>query len=210
MQGFCTLQKNAPLTLLSRILLKPFYWNHHFLFFHSLPTVRMVQNFMWIFFIFFFLEQFFKEQFLGSQLNWEEGTETTHILPAPTHASFPHNLHPLVHLLQFMRLHCYHPESTLGFTLCVVHSIGLNKHTPYGTTDWFKIEKGVQQGCLLSSCFANAKHITRNAGLDELQVGIKISRRNINNLRDVDDTTLMAESKEKLKSFFRRRVKELA
>ena len=136
MQGFCTLQKNAPLTLLSRILLKPFYWNHHFLFFHSLPTVRMVQNFMWIFFIFFFLEQFFKEQFLGSQLNWEEGTETTHILPAPTHASFPHNLHPLVHLLQFMRLHRYHPESTLGFTLCVVHSIGLNKHTPYGTTDW--------------------------------------------------------------------------
>ena len=162
MQGLCTLQKNAPLTLLSRILLKPFYWSHRFLFFHSLPTIRMVQNFMWIFFIFFFLEQFFKEQFLGSQLNWEEGTETTHILPAPTHASFPHNLHPLVHLLQFMRLHRYHPESTLGFTLCVVHSVGLNKRTPYGTTDWFKLEKGAQQGCLLSPCFANAKHIMRN------------------------------------------------
>ena len=70
-----------------------------------------------------------------------------------------------------------------------------------------RFEKGVQQGYLLSPCFANVKHITRNAGLDELQVGIKISRRNINNLRYADDTTLMAESKEKLKSFFRRRVK---
>ena len=73
-----------------------------------------------------------------------------------------------------------------------------------------RFEKGVQQGCLLSPCFANVKHIMRNAGLDELQVGIKISRRNINNLRYADDTTLMAESEEKLKSFFRRRVKELA
>ena len=70
-----------------------------------------------------------------------------------------------------------------------------------------RFEKGVQQGYLLSPCFANVKHITRNAGLDELQVGIKISRRNINNLRYADDTTLMAESKEKLKSFFRRRVR---
>ena len=115
---------------------------------------------------------------------------------------------PVVLLSQFMRLHRYHPESTLGFTLCVVHSIGLNKHTPYGTTDWFKIEKGVQQGSLLSSCFANAKHITRNAGLDELQVGIKISRRNINNLRYADNTTLMAESKEELKSLLMKVKKE--
>ena len=81
--------------------------------------------------------------------------------------------------------------------------------TLYEITDWFKIEKGVQQGCLLSPCLFNlyAEHITRNAGLNELQAGIKIGRRNINNLSYVDDTTLMAESKEELKSFLMR-VKE--
>ena len=65
--------------------------------------------------------------------------------------------------------------------------------TLYGTTDWFKIEKGVQQGCLLSPCLFNlhAEHIMRNAWLDELQAGIKIGRRNINNLR-------VAETKEEL------------
>ena len=79
----------------------------------------------------------------------------------------------------------------------------------YGTTDWFKIEKGVQQSRLLSPCLFNlyAEHVMRNAGLDELQAGIKISRRNINNLRYLDDTTLMSESKEELKSLFMR-VKE--
>ena len=72
----------------------------------------------------------------------------------------------------------------------------------YGITDWFKIEKGVQQGCLLSPCLFKpyTKHIMRNAGLDELQVGIKIGRRNINNLRYADDTTLMAESEEELRA----------
>ena len=66
----------------------------------------------------------------------------------------------------------------------------------------FRIEKGVHQGCLLSPCLFNlyAEHIMRNAGLDELQVGIKIGRRSINNLRYADDTTLMAESEEELKS----------
>ena len=70
--------------------------------------------------------------------------------------------------------------------------------TLYGTTDWFKIEKGVWQGCLPSPCLFNlyAEHITRNARLDESQTGIKIGWRNINNLRQKEDTTLMAEIKE--------------
>ena len=68
----------------------------------------------------------------------------------------------------------------------------------YGTTDWFQIGKGVRQGCILSSCLFNlyAEYIMRNAGLEEVQAGIKIARRNINNLRYADDTTFMAESEE--------------
>ena len=74
--------------------------------------------------------------------------------------------------------------------------------TLYGTTDWFNIGKGIQQGCLLSPCLFNlyTEHIMRNAGLHELQAGIKIGRRNINNLRYEDDGILMAESEEELKS----------
>ena len=70
--------------------------------------------------------------------------------------------------------------------------------TEHGTTDWFQIGKGVRQGCTLSPCSFNlyAEYITRNAGLDEAQAGIKIARRNINNLRYADDITLMAESEE--------------
>ena len=81
--------------------------------------------------------------------------------------------------------------------------------TLYGTTDWFKIEKGVQQGCLLSPCLFNlyTEHIMQNAGLEVLQAEIKIVGRNINNLRYVDDTTIMAEDKEKLKSLLMK-VKE--
>ena len=72
--------------------------------------------------------------------------------------------------------------------------------TGHGTTDWFQIGKGVQQGCVLSPCLINlyAEYIMRNAGLDEAQAGIKIVRRNINNLKYTDDTTLMAESKGEL------------
>ena len=81
--------------------------------------------------------------------------------------------------------------------------------TRYGTTNWFQIGKGVHQGCILSPCLFNlyAEYIMRNAGLDEAQTGIKIAWRNINNLRYADDTTLMAESEEKLKSLLMK-VKE--
>ena len=74
--------------------------------------------------------------------------------------------------------------------------------TGHGTTDWFQIGKGVCQSCIFSPCLFNfyAEYNMRNTGLDEAQAGIKIARRNINNLRYADDTTLMAESEEKLKS----------
>ena len=76
--------------------------------------------------------------------------------------------------------------------------------TGHGTTDWFQIGKGVCQGDILLPCLFNlyAEYIMRNAGLDEAQAGIKITRRNINNLRYADDTTLMAEREEELKSLF--------
>ena len=81
--------------------------------------------------------------------------------------------------------------------------------TGHGTTDWFPIGKGVRQGCILSPCSFNfyAEDIMRNAGLDEAQVGIKIAGRNINNPSYADDTTLMAESEEKIKSLLMK-VKE--
>ena len=81
--------------------------------------------------------------------------------------------------------------------------------TGHGTTGQFQIGKGVRQGCILSPCLSNlyTEHIMRNAGLDEAQAGIKIARRNINNLRYADDTTLMAEIKEELKSLLMK-VKE--
>ena len=81
--------------------------------------------------------------------------------------------------------------------------------TGHGTTDWFQIGRGVHQGCILSPCLFNfyAEYIIRNAGLDEAQAGIKIAGRNINNLRYADDTTLMPESEEELKSFLMK-VKE--
>ena len=74
--------------------------------------------------------------------------------------------------------------------------------TGHGKIDWFQIGKGVRQACMLSPCLFNlyAEYIMRNAGLNEAQDGIKIAGRNINNLRYADDTTLMAENKEELKS----------
>ena len=92
---------------------------------------------------------------------------------------------------------------------------GATVRTGHETTEWFQIGKGVHQGCILSPCLFHfyAEYIMRNAGLEEAQAGIKISRRNINNLSYADDTTLMAESEEELKSLLmkvKERVKTLA
>ena len=78
--------------------------------------------------------------------------------------------------------------------------------TGHGTTDWFQIGKGVRQGCVLSPCSFNsyAEYIMRNARLDEVQDGIKIVGRNVNNLRYADDTTFMEESEEEIKSLLMR------
>ena len=78
--------------------------------------------------------------------------------------------------------------------------------TGHEATDWFQIGKGIHQGCILSSCLFNlyAEYIMRNAGLDEAQARIKIAGRNINNLISADDTTLMADSEEELKSLLRK------
>ena len=87
--------------------------------------------------------------------------------------------------------------------------------TEHGTTDWFKIGKRVHQGCILSPCLSDlyAEYIMTNARLDETQAGIKIARRNVNNLSFVDDTTLMAESEEELNSLLmkvKRSVEKMA
>jgi len=92
-----------------------------------------------------------------------------------------------------------------GHLICFLRNLYAGQEatirTGHGTTDWFQIGKGVHQGCVLSHCLFNlyAEYIMRNAGLDEAQAGIKIARRNINNLRYADDTTLLAET-EHLKS----------
>ena len=99
------------------------------------------------------------------------------------------------------------------YLICLLRNLYAGKvatvRIGHGATDWFKIEKGIQQGCILSPCLFNvyAEYIMQNARLDEKQAGIKISGRNINNLRYADDTTLMAESKKELKSLLMK-VKE--
>ena len=94
-------------------------------------------------------------------------------------------------------------DFTFTFTLAQLYAgQEATVRTGHGTTDWFQIEKGVRQGCILSPCLFNlyAEYIMRNAGLEQAQAGIKIAGRNINNLRYADDTTLMAECEEELKS----------
>ena len=96
--------------------------------------------------------------------------------------------------------------STLDYLTCLLRNLYAGQEATvragHGTTDWFQIGKGVHQGCILSPCLFNlyAEYVMRNAGLEEAQAGIKIARRNISNLRYTDDTTLMAESEEELKS----------
>ena len=93
-----------------------------------------------------------------------------------------------------------------GYLICLLRNLYAGQEatvrTGHGMTDWFQIGKGVRQGCILSPCLFNlhAEYIMQNARLDEAQTEIKIARRNINNLRYADDTTLMAESEEELKS----------
>ena len=117
--------------------------------------------------------------------------------------SFKRNLTTKIHrhiLLYFLK-------SIRGLVLLLSMSLYAGQETPvrtgHGTTDWYQIGKGVCQGCILSPCLFNlyAENIMRNAGLDEAQAGIKIARKNINNLRYADDTTLMAKCEEELKRF---------
>ena len=87
------------------------------------------------------------------------------------------------------------------YLTCFLRNLYAGQETTIRTghgTDWFQIKKGIHQGCILSPCLFNlyAEYITRNAGLDKVQAGIKIARRNIKNLRYADDTTLMTESEE--------------
>ena len=92
-----------------------------------------------------------------------------------------------------------------GHLICLMRNLYAGQEatvrTGHGTTDWFQIRKGVCQGCILSPYLFNlhVEYIMQKAGLNEAQAGIKIARRNINNLRYADDTTLMAENKEELK-----------
>ena len=100
-----------------------------------------------------------------------------------------------------------------GHLTCLLRNLYADQEatvrTGHGTTDWGQIGKGICQGCILTPCLFNlyAEYVMRNAGLDEVQAGIKIVRRNINNLRYADDTTFMAENEEELKSLLMK-VKE--
>ena len=115
------------------------------------------------------------------------------------------SLIPSNHLMKGMRI----PDHLTCLLINLYAGQEATVRTGHGKTNWFQIGKGVRQGCILSLCLFNfyAEHIMRNAGLEEAQAGIKIAGRNVNNLRYANDTTLMAESEEELKSFWMK-VKE--
>ena len=132
---------------------------------------------------------------------------TSSLLTMPKPSTVDHN--KLWKILQEMGIPDHHS--------CLLRNLYTGQEaiarTGHGTMDWFQIGKGVCQVYILSPCNLYAEYIMRNAGPDEAQAGIKITRRNINNLRYTDDTTLMAESEEELKSLlmrWKRRVKKLA
>ena len=117
--------------------------------------------------------------------------------------------------IQFHKIYFEYKEmGTPDHLTCLLRNLYAGQEatarTGHGTKDWFQIGKGVHQGCILSPGLFNlyAKYIIRNAGLDEGQAGIKIARRNINNLRYADDTTPMAESEEELKSLLMKAKEE--
>ena len=109
---------------------------------------------------------------------------------------------------KFFRRQEYDTTLPASWEICIAGQEA-SVRTRHGTTDWFRIGKGVHQGCVLSPCLFNlyAEYIKQNARLDEAKAGIKIAGSNINNLRYADDTTLMAESEEELKSLLMK-VKE--
>ena len=146
---------------------------------------------------------------VGSSKKQESSRKTTPsaLLTMPKPLTVDHN--KLWEILQAMGIP--------GHMTCLLRNLYAGQEatvrTGHGITDWFQIRKGVHQGCILSPCLFNlyAEYIMRNAGREEAQAGIKIAGRNINSLRYADDTTLMAESEEELKSLLMKvKVKKLA
>ena len=141
----------------------------------------------------------------GSQKKQENSRKTSIAASLTTLKSLTVDHNKLWEILQEMGIP--------GHLTCLLRNLCAGQEaavrTGHGTTDWFQIGKGVRQGCILSPCLFNVytEYIMRNARLDEAQAGIKTAKRNINNLRYADDTTLMAESEEELKSLLMK-VKE--
>ena len=130
-------------------------------------------------------------------------SQETTVQPLDRILVLPQGIHIIISLSYSREGNTRPPDLPLEKPVC------RSVRTGHGTTDWFQIGKGVHQGCILSPCLFSlyAEYIMRKTGLEEAQAGIKIARRNINNLRYADDTTLMAESEEELKSLLMK-VKE--
>ena len=166
-------------------------------------------------FIYLFVMFLFKRMYLEPEIKWPTSvgsskkressrkTSTSAVLTTPKPLTVDHD--KLWKILQEMGI----PDHLTRLLRSLYAGQEAIVRTGHGTTDWFQIRKGVRQGCILSPCLFNlyVEYTMWNAGLDEAQDGIKIAGRNINNLRYADDTTLMAESKEELKSLLMK-VKE--